>query len=93
MSYLGKKLDEILQKTKELTQIASVLKTYDGALNGSIAENTLCNQWMLPPGTPSYISPDGDFCLYMPLGGDEDYCRVMSAFHKVQNQEDRKSVV
>ncbi len=90
MSYLGKKLDEILQKTKELTQIASVLKTYDGALNGSIAENTLCNQWMLPPGTPSYISPDGDFCLYMPLGGDEDYCRVMSAFQNVQNQEEDK---
>ena len=88
MSYLGKKLDEILQKTNELTQIVSVLKTYDGALNGSITENSHSAQWMLPTDTPSYVSPNGEFCLYIPLGGDEQYSQVMSSAQSIKKEDE-----
>lgn len=73
MSYLGSKLEEILQKTKEISQVASVLKTYDSALHGSMpgakAERP---NFDIPLDVPAYVSPEGDFCFYIPAGNDEE---------------------
>lgn len=89
MSYLGSKLEEILQKAKEISQVASVLKTYEGALHGSMPEaQAERSKFDLPPDVPAYISPEGDFCLYIPTGGDEEHSQVMSVFQNNQNNEE-----
>lgn len=78
MSYLGGKLDEIIKKIEEISHITNVLKTYESALNGIMLEHpTRSASWGLPPRTLAYFSPNDDFCLYVPMGGDEEQCQMV----------------
>ena len=85
LSYLGEKIEEILQKTKEISRIATALQGYDDAISQFRQPPT--SQWDIPPNTPAYISPNGEFCIYYD-GGDQNSQTVSSTRTSIKKEEE-----